>query len=542
MTGLSERINDLSLRTKILALSGLLIVGIVSVGVLGAGFIHNQSRTTESAVTESQARVMAASRARVAIVEMNAAISTLLAADERVDIRKAAIASIRASSHLDEDIQNLQSALPGNGAVARLADLLEQLKPQQLDIIRAGKRNDDATGLRKLKEADSLLKEVETVSQQLVDGERVKLKESLAASREQGRRIIMMLGGFVLFGIVSGVVVSLFVAAKITRPLVMIERGMASVAQGDLTISLPAQGRDEMGRTVTAISTTVGKLRGIICGIMGNSSVLTKESQELTDAAGLIHDATRQIHGSVKQIQEKSGIALSASSEAMEQLDVAADECRCASDTATTSAAEIESAMDDFQRFQGDMEQTVEITQQLADAAEKITHITNTIRGISEQTNLLALNAAIEAARAGEHGRGFAVVADEVRELAKRTSDATDQISGLIEIMSGSVDATVTSLERTVNDSRSNIGRLQQVAHHITKNSDQAQQMYGGMKQVVSIMTSQKEAVQSITQVVGILSDMAEGAGKQVDRLNELSTELSGEALKMQGMIKQFRV
>ncbi len=540
--GLGEYINNSSLRTKILSLSGLLIIGIVCVGLLGAGFIHSQSTSTETTVAESEAKVEAASRARVAILEMNAAISTLLAADERLDIRKAAIASIRASSHLDESIQHLQKALPESRDVRRLAELLEKLKPEQLNIIRAGKKNNDEAGMGKLKEIDSLLKEVEAVSQQLVDGERKKLMDNLAESTQQGKRIILMLGAFVLASILLGVLVSLFVAAKITRPLVMIEKSMASVANGDLTISLEAGGKDEMGRTVNAISTTVRKLHGIIRGIMASSTMLTKESKDLTSAAGLIHDATLHIHDNVKQIQEESGIALSATNDAMEQLDEAADECRCASDTATASATEIVSAVNDFQRFQSDMEQTVSVTQELADAAGKITQITNTIRGISEQTNLLALNAAIEAARAGEQGRGFAVVADEVRELAKRTSEATDQISGLIEIMSGSVNVTVESLEGTVNDSRTNIERLQQAAEHISKNSEQAQQMYEGMKRVVTIMAPQKEAMQSITQAVCSLSEMAEESSKQVVKLNELSGELSGEASKMQGMIKQFRV
>ncbi len=541
-TGLGEYFNNSSLRMKILSLSGLLIIGIVSVGLLGAGFIHSQGKATETTVAESEAKVEAASRARVGILEMNTAISTLLAADERLDIRKAAIASIRASSHLDESIQHLHKALPESRDVKRLAELLEKLKPQQLDIIRAGKKNNDEAGMGKLKEIDSLLKEVEAVSQQLVDGERKKLMDNLAESTQQGKRIILMLGAFVLASILLGVLVSLFVAAKITRPLVMIEKSMASVANGDLTISLEAGGKDEMGRTVNAISTTVRKLHGIIRGIMASSTMLTKESEDLTSAAGLIHDATLHIHDNVKQIQEESGIALSATNDAMEQLDEAADECRCASDTATASATEIVSAVNDFQRFQSDMEQTVGVTQELADAAGKITQITNTIRGISEQTNLLALNAAIEAARAGEQGRGFAVVADEVRELAKRTSEATDQISGLIEIMSGSVNVTVESLEETVNDSRTNIERLQQAAEHISKNSEQAQQMYEGMKRVVTIMAPQKEAMQSITQAVCSLSEMAEESSKQVVKLNELSGELSGEASKMQGMIKQFRV
>ncbi len=541
-TGLVSFIENSSLRTRIISLAGVLIIGIIGVGLLGAGFIHRQSVATETVVAESQQRVTAATRARVAIVEMNAAISALLAADQRQEIRRAAVASIRASSHLDENIQRLLEALPGNAEVARLADLLQRLKPRQLEIIRAGKRNDDAAGLASLKQADELLQEVERLSQQLVDREREKLSASLAASREQGRRIILMLGGIVLAGIVAGVLVSLFVASRITRPLVMIEKGMASVAKGDLTVTLEGGGRDEIGRTVNAISTTVSKLRGIISGVTDSSTMLARESGELTGAAGLIHDATRNIDANVKQIREESSVALSATEEAIGHLDGAAEECRSASESATVSARMITSAVEDFQRFQENMEQTVGVAQELAEAAGKITQITNTIRGISEQTNLLALNAAIEAARAGEQGRGFAVVADEVRELAKRTSEATDQISGLIDVMSGCVETTVGSLEGTVNDSRSNIEHLRQAARHVTGNSEQAQQMYQGMKRVVSIMAPQRDAMRGISGAVCTLSEMAEESARQVVKLNELASDLSGEAGKMQGMIKQFKV
>ena len=543
MLRLIERyLGNISLRRKILTLSGLFILGIFVVALVGGGVIYYQGKMVQEAVKSSQMRITTASSARIAIVEMNAAINGLLAADEKSSIRPAAIASIRASSLLDEHIQHLQEALPDSSKVSRLAELLQQVKPVQMAIIGAGKRNKDAQGLEKLNSISSVRNEIETISQDLVNEEREGLLSQLASMEQEGEQAILALGGFVLMGILVGVLVSLFAAHMLTKPLAGIEKTMAAVASGDLNISLTSGGKDEVGRTVQAISSTVETLNRIIQGIMNSSTVLSGEAQSLTQAADAIHNVTKQQHDSVKLIKEESESVLSATSNAMTRLDDASGQARDAADSATSCSDEIKSVVHDFRRFQGDMEQTAQDTHELARAAEQITMITNTIRGISEQTNLLALNAAIEAARAGEQGRGFAVVADEVRGLAQRTNDATDEISILIDRMSSSVKVAVESLESTVKDSRSNIERLHEVAEQTSDNSEQSRLTQAGMKEAVEIMASQVNTVQGIANAVGALFSLAEKSSQQADSLSHLSNNLNGEASGMQEMVKHFKV
>ena len=542
MNFLQKQLGNLSLRTKILLLSSLFILGIIMVALVGAGVIYQQGKIVREAVASSQARVTAASSASMAIVEMNAAINALLAADDKASIRPAAIGSIRASSFLDEHIQNLQTALPESTKVQQLAELLKQMKPSQMKIIRDGKRNKDIEGLEKLKGISSLREKIKTTAEALVTEEREHLGSQLAKSEQDGQHAIMALGGFVLLGILFGVAISLFAAHLLTKPLINIEKVMAAVADGDLHITLDTGGKDEVGRMTDAISSTVETLNRVIRGVIDNSSMLTSEAQGLIQVAETIHDATMQQHDSVRQIRDESTLVLSSTTDAMTMLNDAATKAQQAADTTTTSSNEIGAVMKDFQRFQGDMEQTAQSTQELARAAEQITMITKTIRGISEQTNLLALNAAIEAARAGEQGRGFAVVADEVRSLAGRTSDATDEISKLIEHMSSSVKMTVNSLESTVTESRCNIERLDEVAKQTSESSEQSRQTQAGMKEVVQIMASQEDAVQRITGTVGALLEQAGNTNTQADSLSRLSTDLNGAASGMQEMVKHFKV
>jgi len=535
-------LGNINWRKKILGLAILFMLGTVSVGLVGAGVIYYLNDQVKQAVGQAEGRIKFAAQARVSIVDMNRAINALLAADDKAGIRKGAIGSIRASSLLDENIQNLKERMPDSKEVASLTSLLESIKPTQLKIIGAGRKNNDEKGFNLLQSSSEKIAEINAISQQLVDDEQASLRSEVERLDALATQALGVLGIFVLASIILGIGISIFAANLLARPLRLIEAAMGSLAEGDLRVSVPTMGSDEIGQTISALDQTIGNLKNIIEGIINNSATVSGQAKDLHNSADFMQGSSNTLNDSITQIHNDSEVVVNSSNNAMQHLEDASTAVKNTSEITSQTSAMINTSVNDFQTFQTRMEGTVDVTQELAGTANKITNITNTIRDISEQTNLLALNAAIEAARAGEQGRGFAVVADEVRSLANRTSDATDEITGLIDNVNKNVTLTVNSLDTTVEESRKNIVQLQDVAHKTEENKQQSELMAGKMREVSQLMQEQQGAVNGIVNSVGSLSSMSTDSLEQITSLQSMSIDLEMAATEIKQLVNQFQV
>ena len=539
---IAKVLGNINWRKKILGLAILFMLGTTSVGLVGAGVIYYLNDQVKKAVGQAENRIKFAAQSRVSIVDMNRAINALLAADDKAGIRKGAIGSIRASSLLDENIQNLKESMPDSKEVATLASLLSEIKPTQLKIIRAGRQNNDAEGFALLQSSSETIAEINAISQQLVDDEQTSLKNEVERLDALATQALTVLGIVVLAIIIFGIAISIYAANLLARPLRLIESAMDSLAKGDLRVSVPAMGTDETGQTMSALGQTVDNLKSIIESMINNSGTVSGQAEDLRNSADFMQSSSNTLNNSITQINNDSEVVVSSSSNAMQHLEEVSNAVETTSEITSQTSTMINTSVNDFQTFQTRMESTVDVAQELASTANKITNITNTIRDISEQTNLLALNAAIEAARAGEQGRGFAVVADEVRSLANRTSDATDEITGLIENVNKNVTLTVDALGTTVEESRNNIGQLQDIAHKTDENKQQSELMANKMHEVSQLMQEQQGAVNGIVNSVGSLGTMSADSLEQITSLQSMSQDLETAATEIKQLVNQFQV
>ncbi|MFZ5594297.1 MAG: methyl-accepting chemotaxis protein [Pseudomonadota bacterium] len=539
---LEKWLANIGWRKKILGLSGIFVLGIAAVGLFGGYTIYHQNTSMQAALGESQQRVEAAANAQVAILAMGRAQAQIIAAQEPTDIRRAALSAIKASSLLDENIQNLGATLKGESEVEELVKLVAEMKPTALEIIKAARANDDTLATEKTKEMLGTMNRVEELSGNLVTKERKTLNYRMTQQMEDGHRVIVMLGILAGAGIVLGLIISFFAARLVTRPLSLLENAMAALAAGDLRSRPASMGNDEIGRTVSAMSKTVDKLHDIIGKIYQGADHLTGKARDVTHAADQIHGVSTTLHGSIKDIKDDISTALDKTNQAVAQLEQVVQKARGTSESAQQNAAQIREAVISFERFQQSMENTAAGTRNLARAAETITTITKTIRDISAQTNLLALNAAIEAARAGEQGRGFAVVADEVRALARRTEDATGEISTSVETISNSVKTTVGLLESSVTEAHQNITRLQNVADETATSSTQTSLMSNAMIEVVDLISEQEKAVNGINASINGLLELSKETSTQTDILNNLAHTLNSSAVDLNNVVDEFKL
>ncbi|HEY9147055.1 MAG TPA: methyl-accepting chemotaxis protein, partial [Thiobacillus sp.] len=329
-----------------------------------------------------------------------------------------------------------------------------------------------------------------------------------------------------------------------SRPLAHVEHVMRALAVGDLTqpVDTAGAGQDEIGCTLRAIDTMVTRLRELIGRIGESSCKVSNVAQAVSQSAAEVESGSRDFDRSISRIRAQTEQLHDTTRMASTQIEDANRHAGEATAASQVSSDRILQSVHNFEQFRREMETTAGKSRELESITDQITGIIQTIGGISRQTNLLALNAAIEAARAGEQGRGFAVVADEVRTLAGHTSKAVDEISGLIGSINNSVHETVASMEKALADATSNIDQLQAAADGTRTSSEQIKAISQSMHELVGLVETQNHSAGSIAEAAEQLSGISGSNRVQSQELHLRSDNLRAAAGELEDVVSLFKV
>jgi methyl-accepting chemotaxis protein len=354
-------------------------------------------------------------------------------------------------------------------------------------------------------------------------------------------------GIYLLVGVTAVILIAIWLAAHyLVRQLLghigtepqELEEIAQKVAEGDLTVQLLP------GKT--------GIYEGMRRMVEGLKQVMEQVNQSALDVSAsaieLHANAQHTAEGSQEVVQQAETVALASeqmfatSSDIARNCHLAADRSGRACASAQSGAGIVRDTVEGMNRIAGKVRSSAEVVEKLGTRSDQIGEIVATIEDIADQTNLLALNAAIEAARAGEQGRGFAVVADEVRALAERTTKATREIGAMIKSIQQETRQAVRAMEEGVEEVERGTGEAARSGQALQEILEQINEVTGQINQIATAAEQQTATTQEITDNIQQISHTVQTGSRSSQEISGASSQLSRLSVEMQQMVQRFQI
>ncbi len=402
----------------------------------------------------------------------------------------------------------------------------------------------DMTELTRLLSADLQTNsdQMNVVLGKLVEMNTQQLNQASANATQQYSTAFTMVVTLLIIATALTLLFAWLLTNSITRPIASALHAAEDIAEGDLTRTITVDGTDEAGRLLAAMLKMQSKLRDTLQRISGSATQLASAAEELN---AVTDESARGLSQQNNEI-EQAATAVNQMTSAVEEVARNAVSTSEASKNATTSASDgrdlVQETVSAIERMSTDVQSTSTLIGNLADESRDIGKVLDVIRGLADQTNLLALNAAIEAARAGEAGRGFAVVADEVRALAHRTQQSTSEIERMIGSIQGGTEQAVNSMRSSTERAESTLNIAKGAGLALDTINSAVVEINERNLVIASAAEEQAQVAREVDRNLVNIRDLSTQSATGANQTSAASNELSRLAVDLNGMVARFKV
>jgi len=541
---------NLKLRTKLIVVFGIIFLLNFSVSALSLLEIRFFNKQIDIIVDDRYEKVNKMNNWQKEVLIIAELLRNMLLVDDQkqVDGYMNRIRELQAS--VADKLKYLEGVIRSDEG----KKLLSELKAVREEYIKEREKQYNLLKEGKKKEARDLLlgsvtniqdKYLQSIENNIKFQEKqmMKIKENTDAGYKKSL-ILIISSGVVSLLIILGFVILL--TKTISSPIIQCFTIAEKISSGDLSRSNEFENKtiskDEIGKLLSAIGAMQEKLRAIVFELKSTSDTIASASQELSASS------EQMSRGIAEQSGKASQIATSSTEMSQTVIDIAKNTSSIASSavetlkTAKNGEEIVSKSVQEVKAIAQTVSESAGFMTSLGERSKQIGEIVSVIKDIADQTNLLALNAAIEAARAGEQGRGFAVVADEVRKLAERTTKATSEIGGMIGAIQDEVDKAVVSMNEGTK--RVEIGveystNAGNALGNIVKSVENLQSMVQQIASATEEMSSVSEQISGDIETIANVSRETSAGSEQVA---ESSSDLARLATKLSDLIRQFKV